>query len=104
MQQKGCSNQKIEENKSGLEFNILLKSKCASLNFDFWFLTEPYWSYYVDDWSLIIQVNGGAIRNMAQSAVWYQTGTKCWPHTYVEFSELWFTSMERSNTEIIRKV
>ena len=33
---------KIEENKSGLEFNFLLKSKCASLDFDFWVLTEPY--------------------------------------------------------------
>ena len=32
----------IEENISGLEFNFLLKSRCASLNFDFWFLTEPY--------------------------------------------------------------
>ena len=39
---KKCLNQKIEENKSGLEFNFLLKSKCPSLNFDFWFLTEPY--------------------------------------------------------------
>ena len=26
---------KIEENKSGLEFNFPLKSNCASLNFDF---------------------------------------------------------------------
>ena len=35
LQRKECSNKKIEENKSGLEFNCLLKSKCASLNFDF---------------------------------------------------------------------
>ena len=42
LQQKDCSNQKIEEKRWGLEFNFLLKSKCASLNFDFWFLTEPY--------------------------------------------------------------
>ena len=48
LQQKECSNQKIEENKSGLEFNFLWKSKCASLDFDFWFLTEPYWP----SWSL----------------------------------------------------
>ena len=45
-QQKECSNQKIEENKSGLEFNFLWKSKCASLNFEIWVfeanLTEPY--------------------------------------------------------------
>ena len=32
-QQKECSNQKIEENKSGLEFNFQLKSKGASLIF-----------------------------------------------------------------------
>ena len=38
---KECSNQKIEENKSGLEFNFPLKSKWPSLNFDFLFLTEP---------------------------------------------------------------
>ena len=46
LQQKECSNQKIEENKSDLEFNFLLKSKCASLNFEIWVfganLTEPY--------------------------------------------------------------
>ena len=35
LQQKECSNKKIEENKSGLEFNFPLKSNCASLNFDF---------------------------------------------------------------------
>ena len=35
LQRKECSNQKIEENKSGLEFNFPSKSKCASLNFDF---------------------------------------------------------------------
>ena len=42
---KECSNQKIEENKSGLEFNFPSKSKWPSLNFDFWVfganLTEP---------------------------------------------------------------
>ena len=43
LQQKECSNQKIEENKSVLEFDFLWKSKCASLYFDFWFLDEPYW-------------------------------------------------------------
>ena len=36
---------KFEENKSGLEFNFLLKSKCPSLNFEIWVfganLTEP---------------------------------------------------------------
>ena len=46
LQRKECSNQKIEENKSGLEFNFLLKSKCPSLNFEIWVfganLTEPY--------------------------------------------------------------
>ena len=42
LQRKECSNKKIEQNKSGLEFNFLLKPKCASLNFDFCFLTEPY--------------------------------------------------------------
>ena len=45
LQQKECSNKKIEENKSGLEFNFLLKSKCPSLNFEIWVfeanLTEP---------------------------------------------------------------
>ena len=46
MQRKECSNKKNEENKSGLEFNFLSKSKCAILNFDFWFLTEPYWAYH----------------------------------------------------------
>ena len=44
-QQKECSNQKIEENKSCLEFNFLWKSKCASPNFEIWVLaanlTEP---------------------------------------------------------------
>ena len=30
-QQKECSNQKIEENKSGLEFNFLLKSTSAQV-------------------------------------------------------------------------
>ena len=48
LQQKECSNKKNEENKSGLEFNFLLKSECPSLNFEIWFfganLTEPYWS------------------------------------------------------------
>ena len=42
LQRKNCSNKKIEENKSGLEFNFLLKSKCPSL----WVLganlTEPW--------------------------------------------------------------
>ena len=46
LQQKKCSNQKIEENKSGLEFNFPSKSKCGSLNFEIWVfgsnLTEPY--------------------------------------------------------------
>ena len=46
MQQKELSNQKIEENKSGLEFNFPLKSNCASLNFEIWVfganLTKPY--------------------------------------------------------------
>ena len=46
LQQKECSNQKIEENKSGLEFNFPSKSKCASLNFEIWVfganLNEPY--------------------------------------------------------------
>ena len=41
LQQKECSNQKIEENKSGLEFNFISKSKCASLNFDFNFSPSP---------------------------------------------------------------
>ena len=45
LQQKECSNKKIEENKSGLEFNFPLKSNCASLNFEIWVfganLTEP---------------------------------------------------------------
>ena len=37
----GVLKSKNWKNKSGLEFNFLLKSKWASLNFDFWFLTEP---------------------------------------------------------------
>ena len=45
LQRTKCSNKKIEENKSGLEFNFLLKSKWASLNFDFLFLTEPYYAF-----------------------------------------------------------
>ena len=44
LQQKECSNQKIEENKSG----FLLKSKCPILIFEIWVfganLTEPYWT------------------------------------------------------------
>ena len=33
-QQKKCSNEKSEENKSGLEFNLPWKPKCASLCFE----------------------------------------------------------------------
>ena len=40
LQQKKCSNQKIEENKSGLEFNFPSKSKCASLNFEMDFVNQ----------------------------------------------------------------
>ena len=53
LQRKECSNQRIEENKSGLEFNFLLKPKCPSLDFEIWLfgtnLTEPYciWPYLV---------------------------------------------------------
>ena len=51
LQRKECSNQKIEENKSGLEFNFPSKSKCPSLNFEIWVfganLTEPYWTHLV---------------------------------------------------------
>ena len=36
LQQKKCSNKKNEENKSGLDFNSPLKTKCASLNFEIW--------------------------------------------------------------------
>ena len=47
LQQKECSIQKIEENKSDLESNLPSKFKCASLNFEIWVfganLTEPYW-------------------------------------------------------------
>ena len=50
MQQKECSTQKIEENKSDLEFNFLWNSKCASLNFEIWVLganlNEPYCPYF----------------------------------------------------------
>ena len=46
LQRKGAQIKKIEENKSGLEFNFLLKSKCATLNFEIWVfganLTEPF--------------------------------------------------------------
>ena len=38
------SNQKVEENKLGLELNFTLESKLAGLNFDFDYLTEPYWT------------------------------------------------------------
>ena len=41
LQQKECPYKKIEENQKVLELNFLSNSNCASLNFDFWFLTEP---------------------------------------------------------------
>ena len=45
LQRKEFSNQKIEEYKSGLEFNFPSKSKCPNLNFEIWVLganlTEP---------------------------------------------------------------
>ena len=50
LQRKECSNKKNEENKSGLEFNLPSKSKCASLNFEIWAFvanpTEPYSAVY----------------------------------------------------------
>ena len=46
-QQKKCSNEKSEENKSGLEFNLPWKPKCASLCFEILALgpisTSPNW-------------------------------------------------------------
>ena len=42
LQQKECPNKKIEENPKVLELNFLSNYNCASLNFDFWFFTEPY--------------------------------------------------------------
>ena len=35
------SNQKVEEIKPALKFDITLKTKCAGLNFDIKYLTEP---------------------------------------------------------------
>ena len=50
LQRKECSNKRNEENKSGLEFNLPSKSKCASLNFEIWAFvanpTEPYSAVY----------------------------------------------------------
>ena len=54
LQQKECSNQKIEENKSGLEFDFLWKFKCASLYSDFLFLNEPYWTIIMITITIII--------------------------------------------------
>ena len=49
---------KIEENKSGLEFNFPSKSKCASLNFEIRIfganLTEPYCSMFIINITIFI--------------------------------------------------